>query len=258
MDAATEPLLVVIDHPIAGNPAQFAIESALRAMQLDWRVLSFDVVPQNAASALEGFAVTGITGVLIGQSLQQEATRWYRRRYREPGPQRIDCLSRNPQQDFVGSDVQSEWISQRIRAHAGGAEAPVPGIWFGDSSAGLPVEPGLLADQPSPIPPPASAIAQANWIAVAASGSEPAGREHARLYEHQWPQDDGSTLVVDLSDSAIDSPHPALGTLVELGYQVVPPLDRLVGTLATAVRRWTGREPPPEIIRDAIEEYLEV
>lgn len=76
MEAATEPLLVVIDRPVAGNPAQFAIESALRAMQLDWRVLSFDVPPEDVAAALEGFRVTGIAGVLIGPALQAAAAHW--------------------------------------------------------------------------------------------------------------------------------------------------------------------------------------
>ena len=62
MDASTEPIIAVIGHPIAGNPSQFAVERALQSMDFDWRVLSFDVLPEDVASALEGFAVTGIAG----------------------------------------------------------------------------------------------------------------------------------------------------------------------------------------------------
>ena len=38
MEGTTEPILVVIGNPIAGNPMQFAIERSLRALELDWRV----------------------------------------------------------------------------------------------------------------------------------------------------------------------------------------------------------------------------
>ena len=47
MDGTTEPIIAVIGHPIAGNPSQLALERALRAMDLDWRVLSFDVKPDD-------------------------------------------------------------------------------------------------------------------------------------------------------------------------------------------------------------------
>jgi len=252
MDAATEPLIVVIDHPVAGNPTQFAIESALRALKLEWRVLSFDVAPDNVSVALDGFAVIGITGVMIGPSLQEHATVWYRDRFHDDPP-RIDCLSRNQQGSFVGTAHHGEWTTERVRGHLKGSATPLRGIWFGDTAAGLPVDGDLLADQPSPVPPPAETIENANWIALTTAESGP-----ARIEEADWPEDDGSTLVIDLSQRAIDTKHPALDTLSERGYQVVTGLDRMAGTLVRAIRFWTGIEPPPDVIRDAIEEYLGV
>ena len=55
MDGTTEPIIAVLGHPIAGNPSQFAFESALQSMELDWRVVSFDVSPEDIPAALQGF-----------------------------------------------------------------------------------------------------------------------------------------------------------------------------------------------------------
>ena len=77
MDGTTEPIIVVIGHPIAGNPSQLAVERSLESLEMDWRVLSFDVHPSDVAAALEGFLVTGIAGVLIDASVRREASRWY-------------------------------------------------------------------------------------------------------------------------------------------------------------------------------------
>ncbi len=97
MDGTTEPIIVVIGHPIAGNPSQFALERALRAMKLDWRVLSFDVKPEDVAAALEGFSVTGIAGVLIDPSVAAPASQWYADRTSSDFAI-IDCLCRDDEQ----------------------------------------------------------------------------------------------------------------------------------------------------------------
>lgn len=76
-DGTTEPIIAIIGHPIAGNPSQLAIERSLLSLGMEWRVLSFDVQPQDVAKALDGFAVTGIAGVMIAPTLQQAAGQWF-------------------------------------------------------------------------------------------------------------------------------------------------------------------------------------
>ena len=76
MDRTTEPVIAVLGHPIAGNASQFALERAFAAMQLDWRVLSFDVKSANLQMALDGLDVLGVEGVLIDPSLSDAARQW--------------------------------------------------------------------------------------------------------------------------------------------------------------------------------------
>ncbi|MFK8114856.1 MAG: hypothetical protein AB8B91_21825 [Rubripirellula sp.] len=90
MEGTTEPLIVVIGHPIAGNPSQFAMERALHAMDLDWRVLSFDVDPKDVGTALDGFAVTGIVGVLVDPSVADAAADWSSLRLARPEAEEPD------------------------------------------------------------------------------------------------------------------------------------------------------------------------
>jgi len=106
MDGTTEPLLTVIGNPIAGNPSQFALERAIGALRLDWRVLSFDVPPENIAAALNGFSVTGISGVLIDPSVRQAASAWYAEQIGIEGVA-IDCLDRGENGRFTGSERAS-------------------------------------------------------------------------------------------------------------------------------------------------------
>ena len=86
MDRTTEPVIAVLGHPIAGNATQFALERAFAAMQIDWRVLSFDVAPSKLHLALEGLDVLGVEGVLIDPSLSDAAKLWASNKPQIPKP----------------------------------------------------------------------------------------------------------------------------------------------------------------------------
>lgn len=237
MDGTTEPIIVVIGHPIAGNPSQFAVERALRAMKLDWRVLSFDVKPADVAAALEGFAVTGICGVLIDPSVAAAASQWYADR-NSTDVSTIDCLYRSDGQQLVGSYEQQAWIDDQI-SHCGEQR-----IWLGNSLENTPVSRTGFDDEASTSPPELDLIENADVIAIA---------DHPVLEAEDWPQDDGTTLVVDLTEG-----HPEGSTLRARGYRIIGIRERQIGKLQRCIQRWTGTLPPAEVVPDAVEEYLGV
>ena len=68
-----------------------------------------------------------------------------------------------------------------------------------------------------------------------------------------WPVNDGSTLVIDLTDG-----HPEIATIKQLGYRVLGDNELRIGTLQRCLHRWTGKFPAADVIHDAIEEYLSV
>lgn len=242
MDGTTEPILVVIGYPIAGNPAQFAAERALRSLQGDWRVLSFDVKPQDVAAALEGFSVIGIGGVIIDGSLAAEAQQWHAEKTGSPGTV-IDCLFRDEADRLVGDFEQRHWIDEQISRHGGqrllwigprDEQSPASGEGFEE----YPVTPANIADL----------VSHADVVVISS-----AGQESLELDSEIWPANDGSTLVVDLTEG-----HAEIPQIRKLGYGVIGENERRIGTLQRWLHRWTGQYPSADVIHDAIEEYMSV
>lgn len=179
----------------------------------------------------------------------------------------IDCLSCQSSRVFEATFQQRLWIDQQMTL----AGDPETRLWIGGDQVGLPIDrSGFQKAEPAGWPD-FDAIAGAGLIVIsdpetavpladdqgaanAASGPEihPASNPLA-LESDDWPTDDGSTLVIDLTDG-----HPEMTTLADRGYRCVTAQDRLVGTLAMCVKCWTGRQVPTEVIVEAIEEYTGV
>lgn len=243
MDRTTEPIIAVIGNPIAGNPSQFAVERALKAMKLDWRVLSFDVRPEDVAAALEGFSVTGIAGVLIDPSVTDVASKWYTEKASGES-EVIDCLYRDEEGRFVGNFEERGWVDEQIRKHTDHAK-----IWFGSRSQNTPLSDDTLAAEANECPPDPDTIESAALIAICDGPNDGV----VDLEAEDWPENDGSTLVLDLTEG-----HPELATVRSHGYRVVATRERQIGTLQRCMNRWTDARPPSDVIHDAIEEYLGV
>ena len=252
MDAATEPILAVIAHPVAGNPTQFAIERALRAMQLEWRVLSFDIRPEHVPAALNGFDVLGVTGVWIDFTLEQESADWFRAKAAVESSS-IDCLYRDEQHQFCGCHQQQEWIAEQIKAWCTDQEQPLQSIWLGATLERYPIDTDRFPAQSADLPPTPEVIQSANVIALTDGNEGP-----VEMDVDEWPECQQPTLVVDVSRGDPIAGHPQIESIEDLGYQVVTAMDRRVGTLLRCLKRWTGIDASGDIIRDAIEEYLGV
>jgi hypothetical protein len=285
MDGTTEPVVAVIGHPIAGNPSQFALERALSAMELEWRVLSFDVEPDKIAVALDGIEVLGICGVLIDSTLSQAASHWYRQHHRRDavgedaggddaggkanptgeadggrsdsaaadgdadGGLRIDCLVRGDDMRMHGHHEQRDWIAEAIASHFKERDREIGGrLWLGDFDAAARVDRAAFPDDPSPLPPLPDEVADADLIVISDTDGQ-----SVVLESDDWPRCDSETLVIDLTDG-----HPELPKIRALGYQVLSSPQRRIGTLLRCLQRWTGCKPSAEVIHDAIEEYLAV
>ncbi len=242
MDGTTEPLLAVIGNPIAGNPSQFALERAIVSLGLDWRVLSFDVPPGDIAAALDGFAVTGICGVLIDFSVKEAASKWYAERIGAEAAA-IDCLVRGEDGQFVGYDERYLWVKEQLASKIEGKR-----LCFGHCGANSPWNVDLLGVEKISGNVKPETIAAAEVILVVDDLSGP-----PELELDEWPENDGSSVVIDLSTC-----HPLQDSISELGYQLLNESDLFVGILQAAVEKWSAKQVDPTVIRDAVEEYLGV
>ena len=308
MDGTTEPIIAVIGHPIAGNPSQFAIERALAALELEWRVLSFDVHPDHIAAALEGFKVTGIAGVMIDPSVRPIAANWYATKVKETADQAkrdvaikladaqrvaassetpaavnqagsgtidqataevgqkpksildpailviqsIDCLYRDKSMQFRASCEQQGWVDELVAEYESSAR-----LWVGARDVSLPIQLSQFEDANVVRSASPDRIANARVIVLGnrkkIRASENDAPEPVKLDLEDWPANDGSTTIIDLTDE-----HPAGESIVRLGYRWVGSHQLRVATLTRCFNRWTGHDSSPDVISDAIEEYLGV
>lgn len=294
MEGTTEPILTILGHPIAGNPSQFAIERALHDMNLEWRVLSFDVPEADIPAALNGLEVLGIRGVLVDSSVSRAVAKWYAAKYpqRDEASIAIDCLYRDRDGRLRGSCELGNWfavaevaktadgstqmeadsplathdVSQadlaadqavteamqiaeslpptEVETESSFPAAEAAWIWLGDDTAGESPSRAVPRYERLDLPPDPQRVLQADFIVLAETGEVDA---------EDWPADDGSTIVIDLTEG-----HPERDRLEELGYRFVDEFERRSATLSGCLRRWTGLRAPHDVICDAIEEYLGV
>lgn len=295
MDGNTESLIAVIGSPIAGNPAQFVLERALEALDVDCRVLSFEVPADRLGSALDGIESLRFHGALVDHAMAELTGQWLAHRQRPtppaiPAPQDatfpqntitsrsttlVDCLYRplgppvppahrplNTDQ-LVGADLRGDWLRNAVLRHfTSRGREPKRGLRLGTLPCRW-ADLGLVASSGGPdatlhanfrvatcdATPAAEQLDDVDVIAMTGNPGGP-----AKLDLADWPTNDASTLVLDLTPDG----HPDLDSIERHGYHVLTWEEGRINTLAEALRRWTGREPDPELIRDAIEEYLAV
>ncbi len=256
MDGTTEPIVAVFGHPIAGNPSQFALERALVALDLDWRVLSFQVAPDQIPKALDGAEVLGIRGLILDPTLAQAAAAWNDRRQTEgeQPPGHVDCFC------FQSGQLEATWqekenLGKILRRHIETFEpASVERLWLG----GLPEgddESNLIGkemfDDPTPLleAPDAEDLASAKLIVVSGAADQP-----AILEVDDWPQGDPGRMVVDITADG----RPEMNAIRELGYRTITIDDRRAHTLAGCLETWSEHPVQFEVIQEAIEEYFAV
>ena len=61
-DKPIQELVSCMGQPVAGNPTQFMIERAFEDCELDWRYLTLEVPAENLKDAMAGFRAMGLRG----------------------------------------------------------------------------------------------------------------------------------------------------------------------------------------------------
>jgi shikimate dehydrogenase len=64
-DSALQEIVCCIGQPVAGNPTQFMMQRVLANLGLDWRYLTLEVAPQDLADAIRGIRALGFHGVSL-------------------------------------------------------------------------------------------------------------------------------------------------------------------------------------------------
>lgn len=280
-DSALQELVCCMGQPVAGNPTQFMMERAFVAAELDWRYLTLEVSPDNLEDAMRGLRAMGFRGanftiphkVAVIQYLDElsEAAELMGA---------VNCVNRVDDK-LVGENTDGKGFVDSLRGVTDVAGKRVVILGAGGAARAIAVELGL------------SGVADITIV----NRTEQRGQELADLLsdkvkitaryvawegDHSVPEDVDiliNATSIGLGDAdarvAVDVEsmreslvvadvvfNPAqtrfLRDATDRGCTPLDGLGMLVNQGVIGFRIWTGVEPDAQVMREALEEYLEL
>ena len=278
---ALQEILTCMGQPVAGNPTQYMLEKAFVAAGLDWRYLTLEVSPKNLGDAVRGMRAMGFRGgnftiphkVAVIEHLDGLS----------PAAElmgAVNCVYRDGEK-LLGENTDGKGFVQSLRHLADPAGKMVVLIGAGGAARAIGVELGLsgvgeitvvnrsqergqeLVDLLArstgvkaslvhlngdyDVPPEAEILINATSIGL--------GDSNARV-----PLTTSSfrpELIV--ADVIFNPPQTRLiRDAAERGCKTLDGLGMLVNQAVIAFKIWTGVDPDPTLMRDALEEFLEI
>lgn len=268
-------------QPVAGNPTQYIVEKAFAAAGLDWRYLTLEVSPERLADAVRGMKAMGFRGgnftvphkvavVPLLDGLSQAAEMIGA----------VNCVN-HIDDKLIGENTDGKGFLQSLRTVVDPAGKQIVVLGAGGAARAIAVELALAA---------AAAITVVNRTRV--RGQELvdllAGKTAAAATFVEWrgeyvvpPETDVliNATSIGLNDPsarvsvAVDSLReglvvadvvfnpPQTRFLMEAGSRRCTTLDglgMLVNQAVVCFEIWTGVTPDAAVMREALEEFLEL
>lgn len=270
---ALQDIVVLLGFPAAGNPAQYLFERAINAARLDWRFLTVDVAPERLGKALGGIEAMGFRGCLLAGPLQECAVPILPRMSPAARFAAAASLVEVQADGAFGHMTEGRGIVEALRSHAdlAGSRVLVAGAGVAGRAAALELSlAGVgsirVADQDSAAAAglvealsaldtnvPVELLSCTDSIEVPEEvGIVIASREQGQ------PARRLTALRPDLviADTDLGEASPVVIAAREAGCCVVDGIEIHVERTAIDFQCLTGTETDPEMLREALEEFL--
>lgn len=276
-----QEIVCCMGQPVAGNPTQFMIERAFAAAGLDWRYLTLEVAPENLADAIRGFRAMGFTGgnltiphkVAVIQHLDglSEAAELMGA---------VNCINRVDDK-LIGENTDGKGFVQSLRDIASPDGKKVTILGAGGAARAIAVELGL------------SGVSEITVVNRSAErGQELVNLLNERvkvaakfaLWEGKYAVEEGTDIVINATSIGLgnatarvpldyDSLRPTmlvadvifnppqtvfLSEAAQRECKTLDGLGMLVNQGVIGFKIWTDVAPDPNVMREALEEYLEL
>jgi shikimate dehydrogenase len=253
-------------------------EQAFAHHNLDWRYLTFEIVPEDLADAVRGLRALGFRGAHCDEPHKEAVPPWLDRTTETAAILGAVNLIFREEKEFVGENTEGKGVVQTIRgvvdpagkrvvllgagrlARAAAVElaaAGVASIAVVNRTEGRAGE--LVAMLAKRFETPVSAVP---WQGDYAAPPEADILIHATSLGHDVPL----PLVLDslrpdllVADAADSSPHTwLLREAAQRGCRTVDGLSMFIEQVAIGFQLWTGVDPSRQVLREAVEEFLEL
>lgn len=272
---ALQEIVAVLGSPAAGNPAQYLFERAIEAAGLDWRFLTLDVEPERIGAAIAGAGAMGFRGCLLAGPLRIAAASLVPTV--TPAATfagAVSLIDRQPA-GLVGHMTDGRGLMEALRGHVDPAGANVlilgdgpearavalelalarcPGIVVcmedADRSAALVEAINALEASPAAAIPWQPTIEIPGHVGVVVSALPVTGPR--MTVEFTGLRSD--MVVADLP--LVSQPSPLVALATGIGACPIDGLEIHAATTAIDFQTWTGRETDPDMLREALDEFL--
>lgn len=281
LDSPIQQIVCCMGQPVAGNPTQFMIERAFAAAGLDWRYLTLEVPPEKLADAVKGLRAMGFRGGHFTIP-HKVAVIPYLDELSEAAALvgAVNCVHRVDDK-LVGENTDGKGFVQSLRQIADPAGKRVVILGAGGAARAIAVELGLSGASEIVVVNRTAERGQTLVDLLNARAKVPARFVHL---SGDYAVEDCFEIVINatsigLGDSDarvplhLDSLRPGMVVADVIfnppqtrlireaaarGCRTLDGLGMLVNQGMIGFKIWTGVDPDPGVMREALEEYLEI
>ncbi len=276
-----QQIVCCMGQPVTGNPSQFMMERAFAAAGLDWRYLTLEVAPENLADAVRGMRAMGFRGgnftlphkVAVIEHLDRlsEAAELMGA---------VNCVSIE-NGELVGENTDGKGFVESLRQLTDPSGKRIALFGAGGAARAIAVELGLAG---------VAAITVINRSRERGESLVELLRERVDteaefvLWDSEYTIPEYADVVINGTSIGLGDPQTRLPILTESfssrqvvadvvfnpvqtrflqeaasqGCKILDGLGMLVNQGVIGFRIWTDVEPDRAVMREAIEEFLEV
>jgi len=277
-DLSLQPILALLGDPVSGNPSQYMFEKAFNHHDLDWRYLTLEVTAENLGDAVHGMKVLGFRGGNCADP------------HKEKIIEHLDCTTEmasmlnvvnvvfRKDNQLVGENTEGKAVLRALGELTNPTEKNVVIIGAGRVAVAVAVELAkagtakiTVVDRNNRKIESLVELLESNFdIAVSSDNLET---------KYQIPDDsdvvvqtmqleddttlplglgslDGQTVVLDLMLGPLRT--WLLRQAEQRGCKVINGLEIYLRQAAINFQLWTDVEPNLAVMREAVEEYLEL
>ncbi len=276
-----QEVICCLGQPVAGNPTQYMLEKAFAAAGLDWEYLTCEVPPEKLADAIKGIRALGFKGANL--TIPHKVAVIPHLDELSPAAElagAVNCVSRTGER-LIGENTDGKGFVQSLRTLAEPAGQKIVLLGAGGAARAIAVELALggaaaitivnrSAERGQALTELLRQKTQAVAEFVSLSGDY-AIRPDANIFINATSIGLGNAaarvpVTIDslragliVGDVVFNPPQTWLiRTAADRGCQTLDGLGMLVNQAVICFRIWTGREPDAGLMRDALEEYLEI
>jgi shikimate dehydrogenase len=276
-----QEVVCCLGQPMAGNPTQYMMEQAFAAAGLDWRYLTCEVPPDKLGDAMRGLRALGFKGANF--TIPHKMAVIEHLDSLSPAAElmgAVNCMNRVDSK-LIGENTDGKGFYQSLREVCDPAGMNIELLGAGGAARAIAVELALNGAGHITIIDRSAERGQA--LADLLSQRTSAKADFVQLAGEHRISSDAAVFInatsIGLGDDnarvpvAVDSLRPELivadvifnppqtwliRTASDRGCRTLDGLGMLVNQAVISFRIWTGQLPDASVMREALEEFLEI